>query len=397
MRRKQKLSNAMEASHAETRGLLHSGCRPAAPETYSGISSPEARTDGERSVASGSSVAVCIAGMHRSGTSMVARLLHACALFLGPEEEFMPPSSANPEGYWENMHFVMLNERIMSQFGGWWGNPPSFPARWEFAPEVDSLFAEAEELVGRFRGHSSWGWKDPRSSLTLPFWRRVIPDLKLVVCVRNPLEVARSLSVRGDATSASQFFKLWLTYYRQLLSAIPPTQRIVTHYQSYFQDARAELRRLSDWLGLQASDGALESACAHVSAGLRHHHAMTAGLVAADVPRKVLRLYLSLCAEAGPVYRQLREREREAELERTTASASAPETYPRGPRVKQIERLHSLESKLAKRQALMARLHATPRAHKSELSLLNPLIRALDALRALKARLWSSRQQRWPQ
>ncbi|HEY2972679.1 MAG TPA: sulfotransferase [Pyrinomonadaceae bacterium] len=329
---------------------------------------------------------ICIAGMHRSGTSMVARVLQACALFLGPDEEFMPPSVANPEGYWENMRFVKINELIMAQFGGWWGNPPSFPARWEFTPEVDSLFGEAEELVGRFRGHNCWGWKDPRNSLTMPFWRRLIPDLKVVVCVRNPLEVARSILVRGDPTSAS-LFQLWLTYYRQLLSAVPPTHRIVTHYQSYFKNARAEVQRVSGWLDLQVSDEAVDRACDDVSASLRHHHVTTADLVAADVPDEVLRLYLSLCVEAGPVYQQVREHERVAELEQTAATASAPETYSSKLHLIQIERLHFLESEIARHHP--ASLNATIAAHKSDLSFLRLLIRPRDALRAVKIRLRS--------
>lgn len=335
---------------------------------------------------------ICIAGMHRSGTSMVARLLQACALFLGPDEELMQPSSANPEGYWENRHFVNVNEGIMAQFGGWWGSPPSFPARWEFTPEIDSLFGEAEELVGRFRGHNSWGWKDPRNSLTIPFWRRLIPDLKVVVCVRNPLEVARSIVLRGDPTSAS-LFQLWLTYYRQLLSAVPSTHRIVTHYQSYFKNARAEVQRVSDWLDLQVSDETVDRACAHVSAGLRHHQVTTAELVKADVPDEVLRLYLSLCAEAGPVYQQVREHERAAELACPSARSSTPETHPY---LGQIERLHLLENELAKHPAGMASLNATLQAHKSELSFRRPLIRALNALRAVKVRLSSSGRQRQP-
>jgi hypothetical protein len=282
--------------------------RRPATERYSDIGSPEARSNGDGSVVCSSTAVVCVAGMHRSGTSMVARLLYDCALFLGPVDELMPPSPANPEGYWENMHFVKLNDRIIAQFGGWWDDPPSFPARWEFASEVDSLFGEAEELVGRFSGNDNWGWKDPRNSLTVPFWRRLIPDLKVVVCVRNPLEVARSLSARGDSAGASQL-TLWLDYNRQLLSAMPPTHRIVTHYESYFEDARAEIQRVSDWLDLQPTDEAIDHACAHVSASLRHHRVTTAELVASDVPEEVLDLYASLCAEAGPVYRRVLERE----------------------------------------------------------------------------------------
>ena len=51
--------------------------------------------------------AICIAGAHRSGTSMVTRLLHCCGLELGPESELMPAQADNPEGFWEHLHLVV--------------------------------------------------------------------------------------------------------------------------------------------------------------------------------------------------------------------------------------------------------------------------------------------------
>jgi hypothetical protein len=41
---------------------------------------------------------VCIAGMHCSGTSMVARLLNLCGLYLGPEGELLPSTPDSPGG-----------------------------------------------------------------------------------------------------------------------------------------------------------------------------------------------------------------------------------------------------------------------------------------------------------
>jgi len=193
--------------------------------------------------------------------------------------------------------------------------------------------------------------------------------------------VVPSLFARGDLPSTS-LFRLWLTYYRQLLSAIPPTHRMITHYQSYFQDARAETQRVSGWLNLPASDET-DHAGAHVSAGLRHHHVMTAELLNEDVPDEVLHLYLSLCAEAGPIYQQVRERERMAELEHTAGHASP---YP-SLHLMQIERLHLRESELAKHPAGMASFNRPLRAHKLELRFLRLLTRALDAVRAVKVRL----------
>lgn len=249
----------------------------------------------------------CVTGMHRSGTSMVARLLHACGAFLGQEDELVRPSPDNPEGYFESRSFVTLNEDLMAQFGGRWDEPPSFPAGWELTPAAVPFLDRAAELIEQAR-RQVWGWKDPRSSLTMPFWQRLLPDLKVVVCIRNPLEVTRSLFTRGDFNEPSQF-QLWLTYYRQLLPAVRPEQRLVTHYRSYFQDPRAELTRVLHWLGLNVSDEALEGACAHVATGLRHHHAGAAELIEEDAPDELLSLYFSLCAEAGPVYRQARQHE----------------------------------------------------------------------------------------
>ncbi len=290
-----------------------------------GPSDVETRTDvlsdRQRSHSEGNpTVALCITGMHRSGTSMVARLLHACGIFLGPEDELSQPVSDNPEGYWENLAFVRLNEEIIAKFDGRWDDPPSFPVGWELGPVADSFLERAEGLVRQF-SLDNWGWKDPRNSLTLPFWRRVIPDLKVVVCARNPLEVTRSLFLRSDSMTSSEF-QLWLTYYRQLLSDTLPAQRLVTHYQSYFQDARAELRRVLTWLDVEVSDETVDRACAHISVGLRHHHAMTAEVIGANIPDEVLSSYLSLCAEAGSIYQQARKNELAGELDHAKARAN---------------------------------------------------------------------------
>lgn len=320
---------------------------------------------------------------------MVARLLQACGLYLGREDELAGPALDNPEGFWENRSFVGLNEEILTRFGGSWNEPPDFPARWECGPEVDPLLERAGELVARFRSHSHWGWKDPRNSLTVAFWRRLIPTLKVVVCVRNPLEVAQSLFVRGESSVAAQF-RLWLRYYRQILAEVPASQRVVTHQQSYFQDARAEVLRVSSWLGLDVSDETLGRAHAHVSGTLLHHHSTTDALAAAGAPNEVVELYLRLCDEAGPVCRGLLERERSP-----AAAAAAPrDPSPESDALRLMrmdnelarseERLHLLEQHCVN---LDAQLHEVRAA-------LLPLIRALDALRDLRARLRSLLRRR---
>jgi len=243
---------------------------------------------------------ICIAGMHRSGTSMVARLLRDCGLYLGPEEE-LGFDVRNGEPHWENVRFVGLNDEILNRLGGSWHNPPKFRAGWEHTPEVASLMSPAKKLVERLGVRQPWGWKDPRNSITLPFWQQLVPDLRVVICVRNPLEVAHSIRVRGDLV-ATPIVQLWRSYYRELLSAIPAQQRVVTHYHSYFQDSVAELQRVTSTIGMHESTGRITRVCDRVSRDLRHHVIETRELAAMNVPQEVLAEYLSLCQEAGPIY-----------------------------------------------------------------------------------------------
>ena len=57
-------------------------------------------------------MATCIAGMHRSGTSMVARALHEAGLYLGEEPDLMRPGPDNPEGFWERTEVVAVNDAL---------------------------------------------------------------------------------------------------------------------------------------------------------------------------------------------------------------------------------------------------------------------------------------------
>ena len=239
---------------------------------------------------------ICIAGMHRSGTSMVARLLQACGLFLGPEKE-LEGDSNNGEQHWENVKVVALNDEILNRLGGSWHHPPEFRAGWERTVEITPLIPSAKKLIKRLGVRQPWGWKDPRNSLTLPFWRQLIPDLRVVICVRNPLEVAHSLRVRGDLV-AIPLFELWQSYYRELLLAIPRSRRVVTHYDSYFQDPVVELQRVASVIGMQVPTGTVTRVCGYVSTELRHHRVET-GESAASLPSDVLTCYLDLCREAG--------------------------------------------------------------------------------------------------
>ena len=244
--------------------------------------------------------AICIAGMHRSGTSMVAHLLYRCGVYLGPEDELVPPALGNADGHWENLRFLEVNSDVLTQLAGGWDLAPHPPPDWERGPGLMPLRNAATALVRDFDGHSLWGWKDPRSSLTLPMWLDLIPGLKVLVCLRSPLEVADSLSKRRGTTRAFGV-NLWLEYNRAILAATRAETRVVTHYEAYFHDPEAELKRVCQLLDLAIPDETIAHACSSVSEQLRHNRAPVEAQSAPGVPAAVAEVYRALCREAGPI------------------------------------------------------------------------------------------------
>ncbi|MEO8439048.1 MAG: glycosyltransferase [Spartobacteria bacterium] len=240
-------------------------------------------------------VAVCIAGAHRSGTSMLTRLLHSSGLDLGPESELMPAQADNPDGFWENLRFVALNDEVLNELGGAWDLPPS--AQEDFgSPKLDPLRTKAQLLIAGFDPTRTWGWKDPRNSLTLPFWRTLLPNWKVVVMVRNPLEVAYSMRSR-NGTSYSFGLRLWEIYYRRLLGSTSASERLVSHYDSFFYNPAAELERIARFVGLPESSAS--AAASLVTSKRRHTHFSTDQLIDARVSTQIVELYLDLAQEAG--------------------------------------------------------------------------------------------------
>ena len=243
---------------------------------------------------------VCIAGMHRSGTSTVTQLLHRCGLYLGDENDLFAAGPTNPDGFWENSRFVEINQQLLDVHAGGWDAPPRLPPGWYKGNGGNGLRPQQEaanRLLAGFDGREHWGWKDPRNSLTLPFWLDIMPSMKTVVCMRNPLEVANSLRERGNSSIVFGL-NLWKAYNQALLENAPKGRYIVTHYEAYFHRPQEETRRVLDFLGMPASNQLISLVRSRVIRGLRHHFSTVEDLLERDPSGEVGDLYLKLCVEA---------------------------------------------------------------------------------------------------
>jgi hypothetical protein len=238
---------------------------------------------------------ICIIGMHRSGTSMVARLLNLCGVNLGPEEKLLEASPDNAMGHFEHKGFLEIDDAILRCFGGSWDNPPFLDVGWENDSCLRDLFAQAKGLIDGFKTSALWGWKDPRATLLLPFWKTLLPNLRYIICIRNPLDVARSLGKR-DGISLPGGTQLWSRYTRAAIENTEGQPRILTFYENFFSNPIDELNRLVNFGGLPEI-GDPSSVMTIISAELRHQITGIVELLQdADLPFEPKFLYLGLRA-----------------------------------------------------------------------------------------------------
>ncbi len=251
---------------------------------------------------------VIFIGMHRSGTSMLGRLLEDLGMFFGARKD------ENNEA----LFFQDLNEWLLSQCGGRWDNPTSFKdyfwrndeaVKWTeiylrnllASPRAIQFLGLRRYLSGGMHSLSGpWGWKDPRNSFTLPMWLRIFPDAKVVSIERNGVDVAQSLLAReikileeaprfyqryraifflrprraGFAhsprcMSLEDAFSLWEEYTSQadaVIATLPRERVLALRYEEVLEDPVKWLSKSAAFCDLKASKTQIETAVKSIRA-----------------------------------------------------------------------------------------------------------------------------------
>ncbi len=249
--------------------------------------------------------AVIVLGMHRSGTSAFARVLNLCGAFL-PANLRPPKQRNNPKGSWEPEEIVGLNERVLRNLGGTWDHidfePPDAGFVDEFALDVRAL------LAAEYGDRTTILIKDPRICVLAPLWHEALCRAGYrpvyVVPVRDPLEVAQSLSVRGDVT-VREGLALWLGYVQRIAEFSDANVEITyVRYTELLDDWRGVIGRIGDRLGIALdAEARAEEVDRFVEPALRRQRSDSTALDAlpadalADDIRALYRVCLRWCDE----------------------------------------------------------------------------------------------------
>ncbi len=246
-------------------------------------------------------------GMHRSGTSLFAGLLQDAGVFMGSDLEKNFKSRCFQ--YWNRWLFRIAHaawdapgnvlalleepalleriagrlrvgfssERFLQYLGvakPWWVRTRPVRSLWE------------QSQTGQAHNHfpARWGWKDPRTTYTLPVWLRIFPQARVLHIYRNGVDVAASLVAReracpdrlADPTASfrcstlARSFSLWEEYITAgfaAAAALPAQQVRHLRYETLLENPRKELRTLLLFAGLEPDTALLDRLAAQVNPG----------------------------------------------------------------------------------------------------------------------------------
>ena len=218
-------------------------------------------------------------GVHRSGTSTVARLMEC--LGATPSKRLLPGNESNRKGFFEDLDVVRFNQnRLLKALGMTWHH--TAPPDWGRLT-VDDRSILMEEAVGLI--HRNFipenpvsVLKDPVVTILLPFWVDALEkagySAKPVGVVRDPFSVARSLQAR-DGFSIRHGLALYTSNWLTAFSWLKESKASFVSYDRVVTDPRPTLIRLSGELRLpfpaDFEDRLQDFMTGFLDPGLRHH------------------------------------------------------------------------------------------------------------------------------
>jgi len=158
-----------------------------------------------------------VLGMHKSGTTLVARTLHKSGIYMG--DDF--PADAN---YSKSKFEAKWPQKINDQLLGVDRDLLSLNVTSGLLPnniensEIESMMYDGIRRMSA--EHQDWGFKDPRTCLTYGYWKKTLQSHRVIVIYRDPVDVWRRYSRINRRWYSRRAFIVWADYNKCILRGI---------------------------------------------------------------------------------------------------------------------------------------------------------------------------------
>ncbi|MDA9868211.1 sulfotransferase, partial [Synechococcus sp. AH-224-I15] len=203
---------------------------------------------------------IIVLGMHRSGTSLIARSLGTLGVEFG--DNLMPGViDNNAKGFWEDMDVFALNEEMLATCNSNWWATETIPEK-TITNLIESGFQErAVSLIEKkIKNVRFFGLKDPRISKLFKFWseifKKVDAEIIYIYSLRNPISIAHSLHNR-DGINFFHSYMAWAEHCLTPLAGLENKKWVKIEYEKLIENAEEELKKISLITGLELNQSEL--------------------------------------------------------------------------------------------------------------------------------------------
>lgn len=200
---------------------------------------------------------ILITGMHRSGTSALARVFVKVGFDAG--SNLIQPDENNPLGYWEDFDVFNLNNQILSHLFLSWDKIENLENR-RIHIFRDEIIREFEPVAFKILHQKLTKSqhvviKDPRFTVLMPFWNKIFEQLEAEIfhfhIFRHPMLVAKSLQ-RRNGMSFQNGLLLWYYYNMSFLNDSIGKARFIS-YENLLEQSPETIDLLSFLTGIVKS------------------------------------------------------------------------------------------------------------------------------------------------
>lgn len=237
---------------------------------------------------------VVLLGMHRSGTTLLAKILTRFKVHMGHRNGKL--NEAN--------FFLDMNVMILELFHAFWDYPSNMnhflDSNSDPSQKISDMiyrWINSYRFLKNYVGFANyknfydsdkmvWGWKDPRSTVTWPIWFKIFNSAKFIFIYRNGIDVAESLrkaernserllggrnsSLR--ATTLEGAFDIWEEYnsiYRSLTQKYSSANILECCYEDLLLNPWDKLSEILNFIELDVNKNVMKETVENIDASRR--------------------------------------------------------------------------------------------------------------------------------
>jgi sulfotransferase family protein len=196
---------------------------------------------------------IIVGGCHRSGTSLIRRILNAHSrIHCGPEVKFFRDFFGD---YFDDpirhLRFATTARSLLPEAG--------------LLELLGGGFVALHERAAALEGKRRWADKNPENVLYLAEWQQLLDDRWVLVhVVRNPLDTLASMKERSFPLTIPASLEGRIAFYHRYTQAglrfgeAHPSRYYCVLYESFVESPEPALQSLMRWLGEMLEPGQLE-------------------------------------------------------------------------------------------------------------------------------------------